>query len=152
MRRAVSVCLIGFVFASVAGPALAATSPPPRAALEGFVCERASNALDRVIAVVAVMRPMTGTQRMQLRFVLQRRDAGTNSFTTVQGGDLGHWRAPTPVTLGQHPNDVWRLRKLVANLPGPAAYRFRVTFRWLGSSSTVLGHSSLTSETCSEPQ
>ncbi|HTX30523.1 MAG TPA: hypothetical protein VMD09_04015 [Solirubrobacteraceae bacterium] len=152
MRRAVCVCLIAFVFASTAGPALAVTSPPPRAALDGFVCERASNALDRVIAVVGVMRPVTGTQRMQMRFVLQRRDAVTNSFTVVQGGDLGRWRSPTPATLGQQPNDVWRLRKLVANLPGPATYRFRVTFRWLGTSNTVLGRSTLTSGTCSQPQ
>jgi hypothetical protein len=151
MRRALSACLIAAVCGLTAAPALGTTTPAPRTALEGFVCERASNALDRVIAVVAVMRPVTGTQRMQMRFVLQRRPAGASSFTSVQGGDLGQWREPNPVTLGQHSNDVWRLRKLVANLPGPATYRFRVTFRWMGASS-VLGRSTLTSTTCSEPQ
>jgi hypothetical protein len=150
MRRAVSVCLITCVCAFAAAPALAGTAPAPRAALDGFVCERAGNALDRVIAVVGVMRPMSGTQRMQMRFVLQRRSARSRSFTAVQGGDLGRWLSPNPATLGQHPNDVWRLRKLVANLPGPATYRFRVSFRWLGSSS-ALGHSTLTSATCSQP-
>ncbi len=86
-----------------------------------------------MIAVVAVMRPVTGTQRMEMKFVLQRRDAGAGSFATVQGGDLGRWLEPNSPTLGQHANDVWRLRKLVANLPGPATYRFRVSFRWLGA-------------------
>ena len=151
MRRGLCVCLLAAACGLAAGPALAATEPAPRSELTGFVCERASNALDRVIAVVGVMRPMSGTQRMEMRFVLQRRPPGTSSFTAVQGGDLGHWLSPSPATLGQHQNDVWRLRKLVANLPGPATYRFRVSFRWL-SGGAPLGHSTLTSTTCSEPQ
>jgi hypothetical protein len=150
MRRVLSAGLI--VFSLAAGPAAAEISTPPRATLDGFVCERAANALDRVIAVAAVMRPLAGTQRMQMRFVLERRAAGSYGFAPVQGGDLGRWLEPTPATLGQQSTDVWRLRKLVANLPGPAAYRFRVSFHWLGAGSTLLGHSLMTSETCSEPQ
>jgi hypothetical protein len=153
VRRVLAVCLIAFTCAipALAAPAaLAVSGPPARTSLDGFVCERSSNALDRVIAVVAVMRPVTGTQRMELKFVLQRRTTG--SFATVQGGDLGHWLEPNSPTLGQHANDVWRLRKLVANLPGPASYRFRVSFRWVGAGGAVLDRSTLTSATCSEPQ
>ncbi len=152
MRRALSACLISLACALAASPALAAGSAPPRTSLEGFVCQRSSDPLDRVIALVAVMRPVTGTQRMEMKFALQRRDAGTGSFTNVRGGDLGRWLAPNSPTLGQHPDDVWRLHKLVANLPGPATYRFRVRFRWLGTSSAVIDHSMLTSSTCSEPK
>ncbi len=148
--RLLSAWLIAFALA--AGPAVADASQPARATLDGFVCERAGNALDRVIAVVGVMRPMSGTQRMQMKFVLERKTSGSYAFTPVQGGDLGRWREPNPVTLGQQPSDVWRLRKLVANLPGPATYRLRVIFRWLGSGTAVLGRSMLSSETCSEPQ
>jgi hypothetical protein len=157
MRRVLYAHLTALACALAAGPAVAAaeqssgTTTPPRAGLDGFVCKRASDALDRVIAVVGVMRPVTGTQRMEMRFVLQRRAPGAALFTPVRGGDLGHWRQPDPTTLGQRPNDVWRLRKLVANLPGPATYRFRVSFRWLGASG-VLSNSALTSSTCTEPQ
>ena len=148
--RLVSAWLIAFALG--AGPAIADTSQPARATLDGFVCERAGNALDRVIAVDAVMRPMSGTQRMQMKFVLERKTSGSYAFAPVQGGDLGRWLEPNPVTLGQQPSDVWRLRKLVANLPAPASYRFRVSFRWIGAAAAVLGRSMLTSETCSEPR
>ena len=150
MRRAVSVALLIAACGLFAAAAVASPDAPPRADLTGFVCERTGNALDRVIAVMVVMRPVSGTQRMQMRFVLQRRSEGTSSYTAVQGGDLGRWLSPSPATLGQHPNDVWRLRKLVANLPGPATYRFRVSFHWLSGGST-LERSTLTSETCSVP-
>jgi hypothetical protein len=157
MRRALYAQLTALACALAAGPVAAAatqsssSSTPPRASLDGFVCKRASDALDRVIAVVGVMRPVTGTQRLEMRFVLQQRTNGATSFTAVHGGDLGRWREPSPVTLGQNANDVWRLRKLVANLPGPATYRFRVSFRWLGASS-VLSYTTLVSNTCTEPQ
>jgi hypothetical protein len=150
MRRALLACVISLVAAAPAA-ALAPTSPP-KASLQGFVCQRATNSLDRVIAVIAVMRPVPGTQRMEMRFVLQRRPAGIGSFTTVQGGDLGHWLQPKPPTLGQRTSDVWRLRKLVANLVGPATYRFRVTFRWSGSSGVALDRTTLISEPCAEPR
>ena len=156
MRRALYAQLTALTCALAAAPALAAAdqssgpTTPPRASLDGFICKRASDALDRVIAVVGVMRPVTGTQRMEMRFVLQRRAAGGTSFRPVHGGDLGRWREPNPATLGQNSNDMWRLRKLVANLPGPATYRFRVSFRWLGASS-VLSGSTLISNTCTEP-
>ena len=87
MRRALLACAV--VLAAATPAAALAPTPAPRASLQGFVCQRAANSLDRVIAVTAVMRPVSGTQRMQMRFVLQRRGAGTGSFTTVQGGDLG---------------------------------------------------------------
>lgn len=133
-------------------PAAAANTAAPRASLENFACQRASTALDRSIEVTGVMRPMTGTQRMEMKFVLLRRPASGEQFQPVSGGDLGHWRQPTPATLGQRPSDVWRLRKVVANLSGPAVYRFRVTFRWEGASGTSLGHTTLFSGLCSQPQ
>jgi hypothetical protein len=137
-----------------AAPALAApaTTPSPRAALEGFVCQRASASLDRAIEVTAVMRPVTGTQRMEMKFVLLRRSAFAGPFRAVQGGDLGRWRQPNPATLGQRPSDVWKLKKLVVNLAAPSAYRFRVSFRWLGTAGTRLGRAVLFSPLCYQPR
>jgi hypothetical protein len=133
-------------------PVSADAAPAPRALLEGMVCARASNPLDRAVGITAVMRPVAGTERMELRFQLLRRPAGAPGFSEVQGGDLGVWRHPTdPATLGQRPDDVWRLNKQVANLAGPAVYRFRVTFRWKGTSGRVLEHLVRLSELCSQP-
>ena len=149
MRRALLACVI--LLAPATSAAASPATPSPRTALDGFICERAPDALNRVIAVVGVIRPISGTQEMQMRFVLERRMTGSQSFTTVQGGDLGHWISPKPATLGQQPSDVWRLRKLVANLAGPATYWFRVSFRWLGAEDVVLDRVTMASSACAEP-
>ena len=132
-------------------PAVAGATAPPRASLQDFVCQPAANELSRLIGVTAVMRPMLGTQRMQLMFVLQRRLAGRSRFSTVRGRGLGNWLSPLNPTLGQLPSDVWRVNKPVINLPGPATYRFRVTFRWVGSSG-VIGYQARLSPLCTQPR
>jgi hypothetical protein len=150
MRRAFLACLTSLL---AAAPLAVAATPtqPARASLEGFACQRAANSLDRAIQVTAVMRPMTGTQRMQMKFVLLRRRSGAQRFAPVQGRDLGVWLDPNPVTLGQRPNDVWRLKKVVANLGGASAYRLRVALHWIGSPGTVLGHTVLFTPLCTQP-
>jgi hypothetical protein len=145
MRRALLVCLIALSAATAA----AAVSAPPRDQLVGFVCRRAANQLNRAIAVTAVMRPVAGTQRMAMMFRLQRRTPASRSFSNVNGGDLGRWRYPTnPPTLGQRPDDVWRVNKEVVNLAGPARYRLVVTFRWLGMGGVRLAQAVLPSQLC----
>jgi hypothetical protein len=151
MRRAVLVCATALAAAIPAGGAWATTSPPPRAALEGFVCQRASNHLDRAIEVTAVMRPVTGTQRMAMKFVLLRRDAAGGPYSPVAGRDLGTWLAPS-AGLGQRPTDVWKLNKVVVNLASASVYRFRVTFRWFGSSDLELQSTTLPSPVCTQAQ
>ena len=86
---------------------------------------------------------MPGTVRMQLRFVLLQRLPGQRSHP-VHGGDLGRWK-----TLSAGP---WAITKPVVNLPGPALYRFRVSFRWLGASGRVIGTQTLASLACRQPQ
>src|SRR5579864_5965294 len=148
MRRILAACLIACGMSAV--PAAAATDPPPRAALEGFVCQRSTNHFDRAIEVVGVMRPLTGTQAMAMKFVLLRRQDVGGHYDPVRGRDLDRWLTPTPATLGQRPSDVWRLDKLVVNLPAPAVYRFRVSFRWTGTSGTAIGRTELVSPLCSQ--
>ena len=49
-------------------------------------------------------------------------------------GDLGVWITPTNPTLGQLPRRrVESCSKPVVDLAAPAAYRFRVAFRWIGA-------------------
>lgn len=111
----------------------------PRAQLTHFVCRLAQNPQRREIAVTAVMRPLAGTQAMEIRFSLLRQAAGSPSFTQVHSGDLDQWIHPQNPTLGQRPGDVWNLEKVVRDLSGTAVYRLKATFRWTGSDDRVLG-------------
>jgi hypothetical protein len=130
--------LAAIAFAGAASLAHAAANAP-RAALTGFACRHDPNPLNREIAVTAVMRPIAGTERMGLKFELERKASVAQRFTDVSGHDLGKWLYPTdPVTLGQQPGDIWRYGKPVFNLAA-GTYRFRVAFRWNGTGGEALG-------------
>jgi hypothetical protein len=135
--------------ASAASIGAASAAEPTRAALDAFTCRQAPSALNRWISVTAVMRPVTGTERMALKFRLQRKPPG-GSYVDVGGGDLGKWRTPADPTLGQHPADVWKKTKEVVNLPAPDLYRFRVGFRWIGADGQILSSTTLISRTCEQ--
>lgn len=95
------------------------------------------------------MRHRAGTRRMAMRFELLWRASGGGSPYNEQGGDLSQWRHPTnPPTLGQRPNDVWRVTQKVRNLAPNGVYQFRVEFRWTGSGGSTLHETSLLSPRC----
>lgn len=155
MRRAIPVVVAVGALALAGGLASAAplvpasTGPPPRAALRDFVCQRALDPPARAISVTAVMRPVAGTRRMQLKFDLLMRGAKQVAFGVVRGHDLGKWVSPAAdPTLGQQPGDVWVLNHPVVDLAGPATYRLRVSFRWLGKHGKVLSRVVRSSEEC----
>ncbi|MGA9857713.1 MAG: CARDB domain-containing protein [Solirubrobacteraceae bacterium] len=129
----------------------AATATPPRAQLTQFSCVRALDAVNRSVAVWAVMRPLPGTRRLALRFDLLVQVPGS-AAVVVHTGDLGRFRSPPNPTLGQLPKDVWRRQKQVLNLSAPAGYQFRVTFRWTGVHGRVLGTATRYSQVCHEPE
>lgn len=136
--------------AAATPPALGASgaaSPAPRAQLTGLTCLQALDPAGRTIAIQAVMRPVPRTRRMAVRFELLAlpgspaggvAGATVTRPTAVHGPGLGVWIHPTNPTLGQLPGDVWRVDKQVLNLAAPAAYEFRVSFRWTGSHGQVL--------------
>lgn len=123
------------------------TAPPPRAQLTQFTCVRALDPVNRSVGVSAVMRPLPGTRRLALRFQLLQQVPGAPAVS-LRGGDLGMFRSPPDPTLGQLPGDVWRKVKQVINLGAPAAYQFRVTFRWIGLHGHVLGTAVRYSRVC----
>jgi hypothetical protein len=149
------LCICVSVAAALSGAATAAAAAvpvtPPRAQLARFSCQTALDPDNRSIGIRAVMRPLTGTRRLAVRFDLLQR-VGAGAPTTVHGGDLGVWVTPSNPTLGQVPGDVWRLNKSVIDLAGPATYQFRVTFRWIGASGRVLGSSVRYSQRCRQPE
>ncbi|MHB1569078.1 MAG: hypothetical protein ACYC0H_07720 [Solirubrobacteraceae bacterium] len=139
--------------AVLAGAAMAQAAPvaSPRAALTGFSCDRSLAARRRSASVVAVMRPLAGTQSMAIRFDLLERAPGA-APADVQSGDLGVWISPSDPTLGSLPGDVWRLSEPVSGLDAPAGYQFRVSFRWTGAQGRVLGVAVRYSRRCWQPQ
>jgi hypothetical protein len=151
VARSLALALAAASLIGVSLPWAAGASQPPRASLRNLVCQPASNQLNRVIEVTAAMRPLPGTQHMEIRFVLLRELSGQSQFSSVRGTGLGNWLAPQNPTLGQIPTDVWKVNKPVVNLRAPAVYRFRVTFRWIGRSGVIRSRTRL-SPLCTQPQ
>lgn len=142
--------LAGTLAVGLAGSVAVARAP--RASLADFVCQRALDPPARTISVKSVMRPVPGTQKLALRFQLLMRRHSFSSPTLVRGGDLGTWISPQNPTLGQLPGDVWKVSHPVVDLTAPAAYRFRVTFRWIGAHRRLLATAQRVSPLCFQPE
>jgi hypothetical protein len=140
--------------AVVAGSATAsgAGAPPPRDQLRSFVCQKALDPPTRAVSIQAVMRPVSGTAKMQMRFDLMRKTKRGGAFKIVRGHSLGSWLTPDNPTLGERPGDVWIVNHPVVGLPAPATYRFRVSFRWLGSNGQQLSSAVRSSSNCYQPE
>lgn len=135
---------------ATAGTAAAAAAAPPRAQLTGYACTEALEPVNRSIRVESVMRPVPGTRSMALKFDLLQTLPGKPTHAITGAGDFGIWVTPPPRTppLGQRDRDVWRRDKPVYDLPAPATYRLRVTFRWFGTHGRVLATAVRTSRRC----
>jgi len=155
MSRVGFALAVAGVAASVAvGSATAsgAGARPPRDQLRSFVCQKALDPPARAVSIQAVMRPLTGTAKMQMRFELLRQTKAAGAFRLVRGRLLGSWISPPNVTLGQRPDDVWIVNHPVVELVAPATYRFRVSFRWIGSQGQQLGSVVRSSPNCWQPE
>jgi hypothetical protein len=119
--------------------ASAARAPAPRAHLRRFMCQRAVEPSQREMSIDAVMRPLTGTMKMAIRFELLSKTKAHRPSVVVSGRDLGNWLSPSNPTLGQRPADKWTVSHPVVGLAAPATYRMRVTFRWTGAHGRLLG-------------
>lgn len=141
-----ALVVIAMVGAAPTG-ATGATGAAPRADLRGVVCHNALDPADRSMSVTAVMRPVAGTQKLQLKFDLWVAENGAPS-TKTRARNLGVWFTPKNPTLGQLPGDVWNFKKYVVQLDAPAVYQFRVSFRWLGSDGQVLSTAQRSTKRC----
>ncbi len=142
----VGLALVGY---AVAG---ASAAVPPRAVLRNLICQKALDPPARAVSITAVMRPLAGTQKLEMKFELLSRLPGAGVATQLAGTGLGSWIAPDKPTLGRRPGDVWIVHHPVADLSAPAAYHFRVAFRWLGAHGRVLGSMTRTSGSCRQPE
>jgi hypothetical protein len=128
-----------------------ATGSKPRSQLADFACHKALDPTERSVFVRAVMRPVTGTQRMQMRFELVSRSSVTG-VQSLPGYGLDTWRSPPDPTLGQRPGDRWIVPFSVANLPAPARYHYQVSFRWIGPRGHVIATHMRSSTGCFQPE
>jgi hypothetical protein len=95
---------------------------------------------------------VTGTSKLQLRFELLRQTKTHPRFVSVHGRGLGSWISPSNSTLGQRAADVWIVNHPVVDLSGPATYKYRVTFKWLGAQGQTLSTATQVSPTCYQPE
>jgi hypothetical protein len=146
MRRLALAAAVALGAAATASGAIA----PGGAYLRSFACHRSLDPAQRVVSVTAVMPTIAGTERLKMRFELVGRGAN-GALAPVRAGDLGRWISPTPITLGRQPGDVWILRHPVTGVPVPAAYHFRVTFRWIDASGGTLTELVRSSASCWQP-
>jgi len=142
----------GAIAALCPASASAASSAPPRDQLRSFICQKALDPPARGVSIQAVMRPLTGTAKMQMRFDLMRQTKPGGAFRLVRGRLLGDWILPQDSTLGQRPGDVWVVNHPVVDLGAPARYRFRVSFRWIDAHGHQLGGAVQSSPTCWQPE
>jgi CARDB len=132
--------------------AASVSADPPRTQLNKFMCVTALDPPSRAISVTAVMRPVSGTSKLQIKFQLYSRSSSSRPFTRVRGGDLNRWVSPSDPTLGRRSADEWTVIKQVVDLKAPAIYRLRAIFRWIGAHDKVLGTTTRTSPSCYEPE
>ncbi len=150
MKRLQIAVLVGLV---VVGYAVAgASAAAPRAQLRNLVCQRALDPPARAVSITAVMRPLAGTQKLEMKFELLSRTAGVGASTQLPGAGLGTWITPVRPTLGRRAGDVWIVHHPVAGLSAPAAYRFSVGFRWLGAHGQILDSVTKTTGPCRQPE
>jgi hypothetical protein len=149
---AVAACAIALGSAAAAA---ATTTPAPAPAsdqLKAFVCQKAVDPPARALSIQAVMRPVVGTFKLQMKFDLMRQTKAHPRFVVVHGQGLGSWLTPDNPTLGQRAGDVWIVNHPVVDLAAPATYKFRVTFRWIGAHGQTLATAVESSSTCYQPE
>src|SRR5947209_13601920 len=103
----------------VVAAASAVSADPPRTQLRSFMCVTALDPPSRAISVTAVMRPLPGTSKLQLKFQLYSRSSSTRPYARVRGGDLNKWVSPGDPTIGTRAGDVWKVNKPVVDLKAP---------------------------------
>ncbi len=146
------------VFALLATMALAAapvrgattTSDAPAGA-RLLTCHRSSTIDQRTTGVGTWMRPLPAGRRLALRIDLWQKAPGARWTLRSDVPGLGTWTTPSDPLLGTRPGDVFKYRQALGRLVVPAAYRFRVAFRWSDDAGAVVREAAVTTGVCRQP-
>jgi len=160
MRWTVPLALLLGAAVLPASPAAAAVaSEPSTPVAEGgaerpygarlALCRRSLRAERRTAVVAVTMRPIEGSERLEMKIDLYERPLAGGSWALrddVPG--LGHWTAPDDPSIGSRSADVYKYRQAVNRLVVQYAYRFRVAFRWLDAEGEVLREATAQTRAC----
>ena len=128
------------------GPAPAAEqSGAPKLSARLSACATGAGAAER-FAVFSGAMPLTrGAERMRMRFVLERRDAGRTTWSRITAPTFGTWMRSRPGVSG------FVYTKRVEGLSGPADYRAVIHYRWISRSGRVVRTARRTTSSCKQP-
>jgi hypothetical protein len=136
MRRALLLSLLLLA----ASPAAAQA-----ASVKLLACVPALDGPERSATFEARVRPLRGSDRIQVRFTLQVREAALETWRRVAAPGLDEWLTSAPGVSR------YSYSKTVQNLAAPATYRMVVRFRWLDAGGAVVARSRATSRGCRQP-
>jgi hypothetical protein len=149
MRRvAQSFLVVCLAVAVPAALALGATTKQPKrsdARARLSACKQALDLTGRSLTVDASMHSLQDGDRMQMRFDLYQRKPGSARFRKLPGPGLGTWNPAMPGV------DRYRFRKPIESLPAPAAYRVKVTYRWLDENDVAHARTTRLTGLCVQP-
>ncbi len=158
--RAVAAFLAALTLAATLLTPLAPAATPTRgtsavtaapAGARVLAC-RHSPAIDQRTAVVGTwMRPLPTGRRLAVRIDLSQRNPGGRWTQRTDVPGLGVWTTPSDALVGTRPGDVFKYRQAVGRLVVPAAYRFRVSFRWSDAGGAVVREAVRTTGMCRQP-
>lgn len=150
MRRLSSVIGLVLVALCAATGSAAAEAPgpaqPPELAAAVESCTTNALPAGRVVSFVGSMPTISGTERMRMRFDLERlrpRDAHWRRLLGVAG--FGGWESTDPGRAG------FVFHKRVDGLQVPASYRAVVRFRWEDAAGRIVSRARRVTESCAQP-
>lgn len=142
--------LIVFALLFAAAPASAAMSDAPAGA-RVVSCHRSPSLDARTVVVGTWMKALPAARRLLVKIELHQRVPGGVWTVRDDVPGLGVWTAPSDPSLGTRPADVFKYRQAVGELAVPAAYRFRVSFRWLDAAGALVSDWAAVTGVCRQP-
>jgi hypothetical protein len=142
---AIGLLLAALLAAPASAAAQAPTAPPPLAA-SVEICTTNALPAGRVVSFVGSMPTITGAERMQMRFDLERLAARDGQWRRVNGvTGFGGWESADPGRAG------FVFHKRVDGLQVAASYRAVVRFRWQDAGGTVVRRARRRTAACVQP-
>nr|MBA3328853.1 hypothetical protein [Solirubrobacterales bacterium] len=142
MRHALLIALAAVLVAAV--PASAQERPPLRAVLES--CATGALPAERIATFMGSMPARAGSERMWMRFDLQRRRSARSDWRRVDDvPGFGTWERSLPRRAG------FVFHKRVTGLRAPALYRSVVRFRWYAADGALKRSARRRTRTCRQP-
>lgn len=128
-----------------ASPAPGTTSPAPALSATVEQCVTAPAQAGRSVTFVGEMETVTDAHRMAMQIVVQEHTPEEAGFHTLTADGLGTWeRSEVGVKI-------YKYVRQVTDLPGPAAFRAIVLYRWMNEKGHVIRHDERRTPICRQP-